>query len=404
MNKRKYYGRKIKKTKNLYRRKKSTGQKVFGTVILVLAIAALAFLGFCIGKPLLDYIGSIGTKEMPEWTPADSYREQQEAEPAESTSAAGTTAVPETAEAFQTTAVSVTEPDIPEVSMISAVEIPTSALANRSSLSAVLAKAKAGGYNAAVVQLKDRNGYLHYKSGIEDTEDIIKGSMTAEEIIAVFTENKMLPAAQISLLADQAGCITFTDMSYKIKDEGDVSWLDYKTGSAVRWANPESSATCEYNARITAELVTAGFEDIIVTDVVFPDFQDYDREYIADKYFRSDRFKMLYNVIKSGYIIEMTASDVIATPFGRTAEALGDVTQLRNNSIALVIDRKSLTAEGGYPAEARSFVETVLSLAAKKTGGLPIVPVIENSGFDNTEITKIIALLGELGYEKYIIR
>ena len=28
--------------------------------MLVIAAAAIAFLGFCIGKPLLDYIGSIG--------------------------------------------------------------------------------------------------------------------------------------------------------------------------------------------------------------------------------------------------------------------------------------------------------------------------------------------------------
>ena len=403
MNKRKHYGRKIKKTKNLYRRRKTTGQKIFGTVILTIAIGALAFLGFCIGKPLLDYIGSIGTKEMPDWTPADSYVRTQESEPAEGT-AAETTA-PVITEVFGT-ADGVT--DIAEFSqpaepnMLAAAEIPTSALANRSSLSAMLVKTKAAGYNAAVIQLKDRNGVLHYKSTLKGTEDIVKGGMTAGEIMAVFEENKMVPVIQLSLLADQEGCTVFTDMSYKIKNEGDISWLDYSTGSPLRWANPESSATREYNAQITAELAMAGFEEIVVTDLVFPDFQDYDREYIAAKYFRPDRYKMLYNVVKSGYIIEMTAADVLETPFGRTAEALCDISQLSGNSIALVIDRKALTAEAGYPAEARSFAETVLSLAAGKTGGLPVIPVL--TGFDDSEKTRIIALLGELGYETYIIR
>ncbi len=403
MNKRKHYGRKIKKTKNLYRRRKTAKQKVFGTVVLAIAIGALAFLGFCIGKPLLDYIGSIGTKEMPDWTPADSYVRAQESQPAEST-AADTTTVPENTEVFGT-ADGVTDiAEVNEPTVIAAAEIPTSALANRSSLSAVLAKTKAAGYNAGVVQLKDRKGILHYKSGIKDTEDIIKGGMTADEIIAVFEENKMIPVAQMSLLADQSGCMTFTDMSYKIKNEGDVSWLDYTGGSPQRWANPESSATREYNAQITAELAMAGFGDIIVTDLVFPDFQDYDREYIHEKYFRSDRYNMLYNVVKTGYVIEMNASDVLETPFGRTAEALCDTSKLAGNSIALVIDRKALTADAGYPAEARSFTETVLSLAEKKTGGLPIVPVIDGTGFDDAEKTRIIALLGELGYERYIIR
>ena len=78
MNKRKYYGKKIKRTKNLYRKRKTAGQKVFGTVALVTAVGALAFLGFCIGKPLLDYLGSIGTDSGSEWTPAASYSEKME--------------------------------------------------------------------------------------------------------------------------------------------------------------------------------------------------------------------------------------------------------------------------------------------------------------------------------------
>ncbi|MCR4780707.1 MAG: hypothetical protein K5876_06400 [Ruminiclostridium sp.] len=405
MNKRKHYGRKIKKTRNLYRRKKSTGQKIFGTVMLVVAVAAIAFLGFCIGKPLLDYIGSIGTKEIPEWTPADSYVKQQETEPAAvSAASAGTTSAPETAEAFNTTPPAPAEPEIAVVNSLAAVEVPSGALANSSSLSAVLAKARAGGYNAATIQLKDRKGYLHYKSGIEEAEDLVKGSMTLDDIMAVFNENKMVPIAQISLLADQAGCEVFTDMSYKIKNEGDISWLDYSTGAPLRWANPDSSATREYNARITAELMTAGFDEIIATDLIFPDFQNYDRAYIEDKYFRTDRFRMLYNVVKAGYLIEMKASDVLADPLGRTAETLRDPSQLRSNSIALVIGRKDLPADAGYPAEARSFVETVLSIAGGRTGGIPIVPVIESSGFDDAERIKIIGLLGELGYERYIIR
>ena len=108
MEKRKHYGRKIKRTKNLYRRRKTAGQKVFGTVVLIVSASAIAFLGFCIGKPLLDYLGGIGTgNTQSEWTPAASYMQRQE-EPkrtgdvAAETDIAEEAAVEEAAEAVDT--------------------------------------------------------------------------------------------------------------------------------------------------------------------------------------------------------------------------------------------------------------------------------------------------------------
>ncbi len=407
MNKRKYYGRKIKKTKNLYRRKKSAGQKIFGTVVLVFAVAAIAFLGFCIGKPLLDYIGSIGTKEIPEWTPADSYA-RQNPEPAVTTTTAGTTAPSEPGE-FQTTAGgadSAAEPVMsePEILLVST-EVPSGALANRSSLSAVLAKAKSAGFNSAVVQLKDRSGHLRYKSGVPGTDGLITGSMTLDEIMSAFQENGIVPIAEIAVLSDPEGCARFTDMNYKIMDT-DTSWLDYSTGVPTRWANPENSATREYISAISEEITAAGFENILATDVIFPNFQPYDREFIPARYFAFERYNLLYNVVKPGYMIEMKASDILAAEaFGRTAEVLCDISKLDGNTVSPIISRKDLSAEsGGYPAEAKSFVETVLSLVKKKTGSLPIVPIIDSSGFDDAEIAKISGALGELGYDSYIIR
>lgn len=404
MNKRKYYGRKIKKTKNLYRRKKSAGQKIFGTVVLVVAAAAIAFLGFCIGKPLLDYIGSIGTKEIPEWTPADSYA-QQNGSPSES-AAAGTTAPAETDEFHTTSGTAGSDPAEPvmsEAAVLVASEVPSNALSNRSSLAAVLTKVKAAGCNAAVVQLKDRSGHLHYKSGIEGTEDLTTGSMTLGEIFSAFEENGIIPIAEIAVLSDQAGCEAFTDMNYKIIGT-DTSWLDYSTGVPLRWADPASDAVRGYNAGIASEIEAAGFENIMLTDIVFPDLQPYDREFISARYFEADRYSMLYNVVRAGSIIEMQAADVLAEPFGRTAEMLNDTSRLRGNTVALVISRKDLTAENGYPAEAASFTETVLSLAAKKTGNLPVIPVIDSSGFDDAELSKTEAAIAGLGYDSYIIR
>ncbi|MBP5605969.1 MAG: hypothetical protein J6X60_10580, partial [Ruminiclostridium sp.] len=130
----------------------------------------------------------------------------------------------------------------------------------------------------------------------------------------------------------------------------------------------------------------------------------YDTAYIAAKYFAEDRYKYLYNVVKAGTVIEMKASDVIGDELGRTAEVLKDISQLRGNSIGLVISRSDLPADEGNPADAKTFVETVLFLAKKKTGSLPVIPIIESAGFDDAERAGIPALLGSLGMEIYIMR
>lgn len=426
MDKRRRYGRKIKKTKNLYRRKKTAGQKVFGTVILIIAASAIAFLGFCIGKPLLDYLSQIGKEKPAEWTPEASYSALHPDEPLEESdvSAAesvapgageGEATTPQTSDTKQTvetnqphsTTTQTAETAIlmpASYDTLISVEAPSNALSNRSSLSAVLAKAKAGGYNSVVVQLKDRSGYFRYKSAIEGVADspLDAGAMTLDEIVSVFNENGLVPVAEIAVLADDKGCENFPEMSFKCIDSPTVSWIEWV--EKRRWSNPENDATREYFAKITAELSLAGIEHILLTDVTFPEFQHYDSDYIAAKYFAPDRYKFLYNVIKAGNMVEMKASDVIGETYGRSAECLNDVSQLHDNAAAIIISRSDLPTDAGYPADAGSLVETTLSLAAKKVGTLKLIPVIDGSGFDDAEKSKIVSLLGTLGYDSYIMR
>lgn len=439
MNKRKHYGRKIKKTKNLYRRKKTAGQKVFSTVMLVIAVSAAAFVGFCVGKPLLEYLGNMQKTDLTEMTPRTVYEEQKGIEadqPGSASTDSDISGVSETERAeavtageneeFRTTpskeeqapaessgnslptedTSATTVPVMAGNGSLSAFEAPAGALSNRSSLSAVLAKARSGGYNSAVIQLKDKSGYFHYKTEIEGTEDLIKGTMSLDEIMTVFKENSIIPIAEIAVLSDNMGCEAFPEMSFKIANEPSVSWLDYSSEGHPRWSNPENSATREYFAKISAELNSAGFENIMLTDVVFPDFQHYDfeRSYIDYKYGSDDRYKMLYNVVKAGNIIEIRAADVLSDPLGRTAEILRDTSMLHDNKIAVIISRNDFTTEAGFPADAKSMAETVLSFVKQKTGDLTVIPIIESSGFDDAEKAKIISSFGSMGYDSYIIR
>lgn len=386
MNKRKHYGRKIKHTKNLYRPKKTKAQKVAGTVLLVVLIGAIAFVGFCVAGPLLDYLGK-GSTDDPEWTPESSTTTT----PQEITDTSDTSTSDTTKKEEETPTV---------ITDYNAAVLPTGALSNSASLAAELSKLKASGYNSALILLKDSSGYFHYKTQIEGAEELIKTDLTLSEIVSAFTSAGIVPIAEISVLMDNEGCRLFTDMSYKCIGDT-ASWLDYTADPPIRWANPESEATVEYINSIEAELKSAGITEIVYNNIVFPNFQNYDKKYVDGKYFEASRYSALYNVIGNGNIIEVNAADIITSPYGRTAEILTDISKLGGSRIAVYISRSDFTVDNGYPASDKDLIENILSVVSSKTGSLEIIPIVDSSAINKDAAAQA---LDALGYKDHIIR
>jgi len=395
------YGRKIKRTKNLYRKKKTKAQKILGTVFLIIIIVAIFFLGYCLGKPLLEFLEKNANREEPQWTPptvSTAADPQISDEQINQTPAAA----PETGSPLQTT-----EPQDALSESFYAVTAPSSALSNTTSLAAFAAKSKSEGYSAVIVVLKDNSGIIRYRSELEELKDrsLVQGTLRPAEITKTLADNGLAAVAAISMLEDDAGCKEFPDMSFKINDGSDMSWLDYyTTGSALRWANPESKATISYNEAIISELKSAGFSEILLTGLVFPDLQNYDRQYIAERYFAADRYKMLEPLVPDGAYIEMRASDIIAEELGRTAELLKDRAFLKDKQIVVRIDRSSFTTEAGYPAEAAGLVEDVLARTNAATAGLTVIPAVESEDFTSEELSAVKNSLEKAGYKACFVR
>lgn len=399
MKKRKNYGRKIKRSKiNLYPKRKTKAQKILGTVLLVIVLLGIVFLGYCLANPLLRYIeeyfGASDSNE-PVWTP-----------PQESTSAVSETtespAVTDTAES--TTEIVTTAP--PQTAGKGyTITVPSSALANSASLSAFAAKSAAEGYTAAMIHLKDSAGNLRYLSGLEEVQDteVINGTLTAEEISNTLSEKGLAPIAVLSVLADNAGCAANPDMSYKVTDEENVSWLDYTYENPVRWADPASKATIAYNKAVYDELKNAGFEQIVLADIVFPDFQDYDRRYIESRYFDSGRYKLLADVVPEGASVQVNAEDIVITPFTKTAEVLKNKAALSESTVLVRISRAPFPTESGYPADAGNLLESVMGQAATRTG-LTLVPMIEKADFTPAEIEDMKETAEKMGYTEFYVR
>ncbi len=385
MRKRRRYGRKIRRSRtNLYRKKKTKLQKAAGTVLLILILLAIAFLGYCLGKPILEFFEKNAAREDPVWTP-----------PAQTP---GTEELPEPEES-ETSAVSEEPPVSDEKTR--AITAPSTALLNSASLSAFAAKAKNDGYNTVVLELKDENGYLHYDSPAARSrgEELVQAPLSAGEIASILKNAELYPVASVCALRDNAGCTAAPEMSYKIVDSGDMSWLDYSTDLPLRWADPASGAAREYLNEIVGELTDAGIT-VMLRELAFPDFQSYDRQFIASPYFEESRSALLLPLLPEKTPVEMLAEDIIGESYGRTAELLRveDFSEGAENTIAVRIRRAGFSAENGYPADAAGLIEDILARVREKAPSLAILPVIEKEGFTEAELAAVKETLNETGY------
>ncbi len=397
MKSRKNYGKKIKRNKiNLYPKRKSKAQKIAGTVLLSVVLLGITFLGYCLGKPLLDYFENKPAESgTPVWTPP--------VEPAETSETEERLPIVTTAEASETTT---TPPvTVPVNESVYAVTVPSSALLNSASLSTFAAKSASEGFTAATVLLKDNSGNLRYASEIETVKgtDAVIGSLTASEISKVLKDNGLTPIAVISALSDNAGCEVNPDMSYKLIDEANVSWLDYTSGTPVRWANPENEATILYLKAVKDELTAAGFEEVVETNIIFPDFQEYDRKYIAARYFGADRYKMLLGAAQHYSVIEVNAEDIITGQLSKTAEVLKNKSALGDKKVIVKISRSAFPPENGYPADAGGLLEVVMVQAEAKATGFELVPMISGKDFSADDIKNMKKTAEEIGYKEFYI-
>lgn len=386
MKNRRRYGRKIKRSKaNLYRRRKTAAQKAVGTVLTIVGLCAAVFLGYCLGKPLLEFFEKNASREEPQWTPPVQTTEPTEAD--DPTSETGEDPAEE-------------EPEPASDDKTRATTAPATALLNSASLSAFAARASNDGYNTVILELKDESGFFRYASETAEAldGDLIRSQLTAAEIADVIRKAGLSPIASVSVLSDDAGCKANPDMSYKIIG-GDLSWLDYSGGSPIRWADPASGATKEYLNAVLGELNAAGIP-VILKDMVFPDLHPYDREYLVGAYFEESRSAMLVPLVPENTPVEMLAEDILAEGFGRTAELLREraFTEREGGSIAVRIRRESFPTEEGYPADAAGLVEDLLARIRPKIGSIAVIPVIESGGFSAAELSSIKELLADRSY------
>ena len=195
------------------------------------------------------------------------------------------------------------------------------------------------------VPLKVSGGNIYYASNnyYATSSGLIKSYTKLSDIVSAISAEGYKPVALVSTFDDNVLPNYFRDMSYLTVDDGS-QWIDNDINAGGKpWMSPFSETAVEYNTDIVEEVSQAGFDRVVCSDFIFPDFRPSDVEYLGEKVVSNDRYmaltsaaNMMYDKIMnngSKMMLEVNASDLL--------KGKNDVLQpmlLKVNTVILNID------------------------------------------------------------------
>lgn len=234
------------------RRKK----RIRNSIIFVLAVLLLVFVGYSISGPLSNLLKGEKTER-----------------PSQSSSSNKT---PLTSQIVSSEIASPEAPQKAEISELKAAYLPISTAAEPAALEAFITNIKNLGYNALVLELKDEDGTIYYNT--QNTMAATVGAVSENavenisEIVTKLKGENIVPIAQINAFKDKIATRNPAAKILYTKQEG-WSWFDSANGKP--WLNPYSSEAQGYVTALSCELAELGFENIMVSSIMFPDVSNF---------------------------------------------------------------------------------------------------------------------------------
>lgn len=412
-------GFKVKRSRhNLYKRRKSTGRKIFEGVLFVVILGALVFVGYSVASPLIKFFGGNGSTSSvsePAWTPPESVPDTS------GTADTSTNSGTDTSKPDNTTSSDESKPA--EVTSAYAVLAPDTAIQSEDALNKFLATAKDSGYNTVVFNLKNTTGELLYKStlaAVKDNTDVNKGKLTAAQIVKACKAADITPTAAITTLYDRKTPYMFDSAGYVITD-GNWSWLDAAADNGGKpWTTPYSADAVNYYADICGELAKAGFVDIELENTIFPNFQSYDYSLLSKDLQNANRSEKLAALAeacskkaiesKATATVEIKADALLTmsvTAYDGTAEIWSSKDKMADARVLVTMDTSLLGTKLQTSADKTTTVEKditkavtqVFTLVKKTTGDTEIsVGITGSSNLSADDIKNCKSALEKLGF------
>lgn len=299
-------GRKIYKTKEKNYYGKSGAGKIFSFGLTILLIGGLGFIGYSVAEPLINYTKKKGDKEAVSSTSAVF------------TTDAGSATTPAQA------ATGITPPQGISFEGYKGASLKPNDLISTEALELAISRLPTGqGVEYLAVPLKVSGGAVYYSSEVFYAlpARALSQSLSAEQIVMAIQNAGYKPAAIVSIFEDNLLPVTDGSCGYRTY-ESDQQWIDNDVSAGGKpWASPYSELAVSYNADIVSELSSAGFQKIICSDLVFPEFRQSDLDILDPELStpaRSMKMTAAANMLNdrilqngSSMFIEVSAADII---------------------------------------------------------------------------------------------
>ena len=157
------------------------------------------------------------------------------------------------------------------ISNIKSAYLPVEIAKDSGRLESFIASLKGSDINCVMIEMKDKDGLLNYKSKFA----VASSAMSAGAVEAKAIADKLLaagikPIALINVFSDQTYAYSNRNAAVKYQSS-DYLWLDnYEESGGKPWLNPYSDEARRYNINVAKELCDAGFSAIAAANVQFP--------------------------------------------------------------------------------------------------------------------------------------
>ncbi len=392
-------GRKVFRNKSNNRKRRI--RKFFKVILILIAVGIVAFFAFEIGKPLVEYIKT--------------QSENGKNEVTSSTESVPVTSS-ETTISFNETVATTTE--VAEKTSLSCFTLPTDALQSKSRLSDYLDVVKERGYTSVNFIMKGEGGTTYYKTNSElilSAESEINGTIPAEEIVMECRMREFDVYGTLNALEDNNRYGEYKDGSY-INLDGST-WLDNAPSNGGKpWLSPFDTKTLELMEFMTTEIVSAGFDGVILEGLTFPYFRNSDVGHLGEYVVAPDRYKALFDVYNTvrdvtilaekEFFLKLDADKIIANTeeIFKPAE-LGEVNlivEYESGDYNETVVYNKMPIELPTDDEVEKFAKIIEIVDELSGNRIKIIPSIRYSGFSNDDHNEIINSILNTGYDSYI--
>lgn len=385
--------RKIKRHKIKYtRRRKKYG--VLKTVLFILLLGVLVFLAYSVAGPVKKLLTG-------ELTASDT------------SSVASVTSDSPSSDVASDTSSDTTPSGTENLKVIT---MPIGTVLDAAKQDAFLTDAKSKGYQAVLAELKDDTGVIYFQSSvsaINGNKAIAENAISAEALAKKISDAGMVPMAAVHTFKDKTAPDKTKDNTFMVKNST-YTWFDRAASDGGKpWLNPYKELARNYNLTIVEDLAKAGFKEIILKSVHFPEVNSMNKaqldtsvsiseilsryvaeaEEIAAKY--NAKTAVSYNA--TGYWTEKQIT-YGGEAGGVKADAIAPVIRLSDYGNKLTFGETVIDNPGeNINAAVKAVVAQIQAKTAEQKPEM--VPIIA-SGQNTDEIVKALA---EAGINSYIV-